>query len=93
MDAPLPHWLEEPIVSRLKSIPFSANPEAPDIFFDSPHTQPNHVLINEYPPGIGIMPHQVGSRYGDSIIRLKAHRDILGWVGLSSGSLYCELGC
>ncbi|VZI05093.1 unnamed protein product [Fusarium fujikuroi] len=25
----------------------------------SPHKKPNHVLINEYPPGIGIMPHKL----------------------------------
>lgn len=29
------------------------------IFQSSPHHRPNHVLINEYPPGVGIMPHKV----------------------------------
>lgn len=34
-----------------------------NIFSDSPHNRPNHVLINEYPPGVGIMPHKDGSAY------------------------------
>ncbi|KAI1405824.1 hypothetical protein F4819DRAFT_482273 [Hypoxylon fuscum] len=63
MDAPLPTWLIEPIIPRLKSIRLSQDPESSDIFFDSPHKQPNHVLINEYPPGIGIMPHKDGAAY------------------------------
>ncbi len=29
------------------------------MFASSPHGRPNHVLINEYPPGVGIMPHKV----------------------------------
>jgi alkylated DNA repair protein alkB family protein 6 len=33
------------------------------IFADTPHQQPNHVLINEYKPGEGIMPHEDGSAY------------------------------
>ncbi|BCR84098.1 uncharacterized protein ACHE_11500A [Aspergillus chevalieri] len=33
------------------------------IFVDSPHGAPNHVLINEYMPGQGIMPHEDGSAY------------------------------
>lgn len=63
MDAPLPNWLDEPVVSRLKSIPHSQELEPADLFSDSPHKRPNHVLINEYPPGIGIMPHKDGSAY------------------------------
>ncbi|KAI1414655.1 hypothetical protein F5Y13DRAFT_13160 [Hypoxylon sp. FL1857] len=63
MDAPLPAWLEEPIVSRLRSIRLSPDSESSHIFFDSPHQKPNHVLINEYPPGIGIMPHKDGAAY------------------------------
>lgn len=34
-----------------------------NVFSDSPHKRPNHVLINEYPPGVGIMPHKDGSAY------------------------------
>ncbi|KAK6356940.1 hypothetical protein TWF718_001278 [Orbilia javanica] len=33
------------------------------IFTTSPHTRPNHVLINEYPPGTGISPHEDGGAY------------------------------
>ncbi|KAI0887391.1 uncharacterized protein GGS22DRAFT_157033 [Annulohypoxylon maeteangense] len=63
MDAPLPAWLNDPIVPRLKSIPLSKTLGSSDIFSDSPHQKPNHVLINEYPPGIGIMPHKDGAAY------------------------------
>ncbi|OTA90764.1 hypothetical protein M434DRAFT_363755 [Hypoxylon sp. CO27-5] len=63
MEAPLPPWLDEPIVSRLKSIRLSPDSETSHIFFNSPHQKPNHVLINEYPPGIGIMPHKDGAAY------------------------------
>lgn len=34
-----------------------------DIFASSPHKGANHVLINEYEPGQGIMPHQDGAAY------------------------------
>ena len=33
------------------------------IFADSPHGAPNHILVNEYLPGQGIMPHEDGSAY------------------------------
>ncbi|KAK4247727.1 alpha-ketoglutarate-dependent dioxygenase alkB 6 [Corynascus novoguineensis] len=58
---PLPDWLEEPIVSRILSIPLSDGQK--NIFASSPHGRPNHVLINEYPPNTGIMPHKDGSAY------------------------------
>jgi len=32
-------------------------------FDDSPHQRPNHVILNEYNPGQGIMPHQDGPAY------------------------------
>lgn len=32
-------------------------------FVDSPHQRPNHVILNEYCPGQGIMPHQDGPAY------------------------------
>ncbi|KAI8626957.1 hypothetical protein F5Y19DRAFT_196019 [Xylariaceae sp. FL1651] len=64
VDAPLPSWLEEPIVSRLQSLRIEQDVESRShIFSDSPHKRPNHVLINEYPPGIGIMPHKDGAAY------------------------------
>lgn len=59
IEAALPQWLEEPVVSRLLSIPLSAVDGDVNIFTASPHGRPNHVLINEYPPGVGIMPHKV----------------------------------
>ncbi|KAL2135544.1 hypothetical protein VTI74DRAFT_8150 [Chaetomium olivicolor] len=58
---PLPDWLEQPVVSRLLSIPLSDG--EPNIFANSPHQRPNHVLINEYPPNTGIMPHKDGAAY------------------------------
>ncbi|KDQ55970.1 hypothetical protein JAAARDRAFT_36761 [Jaapia argillacea MUCL 33604] len=33
------------------------------VFEESPHGQPNHILLNEYEPGQGIMPHEDGSAY------------------------------
>ncbi len=58
---PLPDWLEQPVVSRLLSIPVSENED--HIFAASQHKRPNHVLINEYPSGTGIMPHKDGGAY------------------------------
>lgn len=63
LDAPLPSWLDEPIVSRLLSVPLSAEDGAAHLFASSPHKRPNHVLVNEYPPGVGIMPHKDGAAY------------------------------
>lgn len=66
LDAPLPPWLQEPIVTRLLSCPTASNSGKSlesHIFSDSPHKSPNHVLINEYLPGQGIMPHKDGSAY------------------------------
>ncbi|KAL8402024.1 hypothetical protein RB596_008685 [Gaeumannomyces avenae] len=65
LDAPLPGWLMDPVVSRLTSIPLVGDSdEAHQMLFDeSPHKAPNHVLINEYPPGVGIMPHKDGAAY------------------------------
>jgi alkylated DNA repair protein alkB homolog 6 len=33
------------------------------VFINSPHGAPNHVLVNEYVPGQGIMPHEDGPAY------------------------------
>ncbi|KAI0905909.1 hypothetical protein F4824DRAFT_251609 [Ustulina deusta] len=64
VDAPLPPWLEEPVVTRLLSLSLDKDAASQShIFSDSPHKRPNHVLINEYPPGIGIMPHKDGAAY------------------------------
>ncbi|KAK2004886.1 calpain [Colletotrichum falcatum] len=59
IDASLPQWLQEPVVSRILSLPLVAGPDSSNLFADSPHKRPNHVLINEYPPGVGIMPHKL----------------------------------
>lgn len=63
LDAPLPMWLMDPVVSRLLSLPISSEDDGRHIFSDSPHGRPNHVLINEYLPKQGIMPHKDGSAY------------------------------
>ncbi|KAJ9202538.1 hypothetical protein DTO164E3_2978 [Paecilomyces variotii] len=53
--SPLPTWLTQPIISpRFDEL---------GIFADAPHGAPNHVLINEYRPGQGIMPHEDGAAY------------------------------
>ncbi|KAK2812559.1 hypothetical protein FQN50_001203 [Emmonsiellopsis sp. PD_5] len=52
--SPLAPWLDSPIISRFTKL---------GIFSDSPHQTPNHVLINEYQPGQGIMPHEDGPAY------------------------------
>ncbi|KAI7778146.1 hypothetical protein LA080_002572 [Diaporthe eres] len=63
LEASLPAWLDEPVVSRLLSIPPAADDKSAHLFASSPHKRPNHVLINEYPPGVGIMPHKDGAAY------------------------------
>lgn len=50
-------------MSRLLSLPLSADDESANLFAHSPHKRPNHVLVNEYPPGVGIMPHKDGAAY------------------------------
>ncbi|KAJ5157247.1 Alpha-ketoglutarate-dependent dioxygenase alkB [Penicillium canariense] len=52
---PLPAWLTVPIIApRFKEL---------GIFNEAPHGAPNHVLVNEYRPGQGIMPHEDGPAY------------------------------
>jgi alkylated DNA repair protein alkB homolog 6 len=52
--APLPDWLVNPIIPRMKEA---------GIWKGAPHEGPNHVLVNVYEPGQGIMPHQDGGAY------------------------------
>ncbi|KAF1958469.1 hypothetical protein CC80DRAFT_546701 [Byssothecium circinans] len=52
--SPLPQWLTHPIIDRFKSL---------GLFEHTPHQQPNHVLVNEYRAGEGIMPHEDGAAY------------------------------
>ncbi|KAI5237003.1 hypothetical protein E4T43_08207 [Aureobasidium subglaciale] len=54
LEAPLPSWLVNPIITRFMAL---------GLFSDSPHQGPNHVLINEYEPSQGIMPHEDGAAY------------------------------
>ncbi|KAF5022053.1 hypothetical protein F66182_5899 [Fusarium sp. NRRL 66182] len=65
LDAPLPAWLQDPVISRLLSLP-AQDSEPGHIFAESLHKKPNHVLINEYPPGIGIMPHKLSAQQATS---------------------------
>jgi alkylated DNA repair protein alkB homolog 6 len=52
--ASLPDHLTNEILPKFKEL---------GIFNDSPHGAPNHVLVNEYLPGQGIMPHEDGPAY------------------------------
>lgn len=92
LDAPLPAWLEDPIIPRIRSIPMSDS-DTSRLFDESPHTQPNHVLINEYPPGVGIMPHKVGAslRLHDSPVSSKCSL-IVGWRRVLASRVHCQSG-
>ncbi|PKS10263.1 hypothetical protein jhhlp_002013 [Lomentospora prolificans] len=61
LDEPLPQWLIDPVISRLLSLSYGTDDSGAktNLFSKSPHKQPNHVLVNEYPPGVGIMPHKL----------------------------------
>ncbi|KAK1501352.1 calpain [Colletotrichum costaricense] len=59
IDAPLPQWLQEPVISRILSLPLAADSDSSNLFASSPHKRPNHVLINEYPSGDGAAYHPV----------------------------------
>lgn len=50
----LPAYLTDGILPKFKEL---------GVFNDSPHGAPNHVLVNEYLPGQGIMPHEDGHAY------------------------------
>ncbi|KAF2274944.1 RNI-like protein [Westerdykella ornata] len=56
--APLPSYLLDPIVDRFSEL---------GIFDHTPHKKPNHVLINEYKKGEGIMMHEDGSAYASVV--------------------------
>ena len=49
----LPPWLAV-LVPRMQAL---------GVWASSPHRAPNHVLVNEYQPGQGIMPHEDGPAY------------------------------
>ena len=52
--SPMPSFLTKSINERIKAF---------GIFEESPHSEPNHCLVNEYEPGQGIMPHTDGPAY------------------------------
>ncbi|KAB8236333.1 Alpha-ketoglutarate-dependent dioxygenase alkB 6 [Aspergillus alliaceus] len=54
ISSPLPPWLVSPVIPRFESL---------GVFADAPHRAPNHVLVNEYHPGQGILPHEDGPAY------------------------------
>lgn len=54
IDAPLPSFLTKVILDKMKEL---------QVFADSPHSTPNHCLVNRYQPGQGIMPHEDGPAY------------------------------
>jgi alkylated DNA repair protein alkB family protein 6 len=62
LESSLPQWLSDPVIPRILSLPVSSGGDA-NIFAGSLHQAPNHVLVNEYLPGQGIMPHKDGSAY------------------------------
>ncbi|TFY55587.1 hypothetical protein EVG20_g9267 [Dentipellis fragilis] len=47
-------WCRPDLLTRLEST---------GAFVDSPHKRPNHIILNEYLPGQGIMPHEDGPSY------------------------------
>jgi alkylated DNA repair protein alkB homolog 6 len=56
IEAPLPEYLNDPVLKRLLILSIFQSGR-------SPHGGPNHALINEYQPGQGIMPHEDGPAY------------------------------
>jgi alkylated DNA repair protein alkB family protein 6 len=56
ISAPLPPWLttSPAILDRFSGL---------GVFRSTKHAAPNHVLVNEYRPGEGIMPHEDGPAY------------------------------
>ncbi|KAJ9637126.1 hypothetical protein H2199_007412 [Coniosporium tulheliwenetii] len=56
--APLPPWLLNPVAKRFEEY---------GVFSETPHQAPNHVLVNEYRAGEGIMPHEDGGAYAEVV--------------------------
>ncbi|KAF2708752.1 hypothetical protein K504DRAFT_477201 [Pleomassaria siparia CBS 279.74] len=72
LGSPLPLYLVKPVVERFKDL---------GIFRDTPHAEPNHVLINEYRKGEGIMPHEDGSAYAHVVATVSLGTSICLDVG------------
>mmetsp|Transcript_82884 Transcript_82884/g.182206 ORF Transcript_82884/g.182206 Transcript_82884/m.182206 type:complete len:378 (+) Transcript_82884:102-1235(+) len=63
---PLPNWLQElcEVVGRaIGHLPLSRSESDNSAEDAGPHCLPNHVLVNQYRPGEGIMPHTDGPSY------------------------------
>lgn len=79
--SPLPVYLTNPIVDRFKTL---------GTFNYTPHQQPNHVLVNEYKPGEGIMPHEDGDAYAPVVATVSLGSslclDILPKLSASQGN-------
>ena len=73
----MPAWLSEPVIPRLLSLSLAAEAGSANIFSDSPHKAPNHVLINEYSPGQGIFPHEDGPAYHPVVATVSLGSDIV----------------
>lgn len=54
LSSPLPPYLVTPVLDKFSAL---------HLFDESPHKQANHVLVNEYNPNEGIMPHEDGAAY------------------------------
>ncbi len=54
LSSPLPNYLTDTVLHKFEEL---------GIFAHSPHGAPNHVLVNEYLPRQGIMPHEDGPAY------------------------------
>ncbi|KAG8898410.1 hypothetical protein FRB99_007453 [Tulasnella sp. 403] len=82
LPSPLPAFLTHfpDLVSRIEAI---------GVFTNSKHGKPNHVLVNEYEPGQGIMPHEDGPSYYPTVatISLGSHTVVhyYRYVDISSG--------
>ncbi|KAL0565701.1 hypothetical protein V5O48_016320 [Marasmius crinis-equi] len=78
------HLLTLHILLFLPSVSYADGICSPDIitrlkntgaFKDAPHGSPNHIILNEYLPGQGIMPHEDGPAYHPAVatISLGSH--------------------
>eukprot|EP00299_Pterocystis_sp_00344_P019817 c979_g1_i1.p1 GENE.c979_g1_i1~~c979_g1_i1.p1 ORF type:complete len:326 (+),score=57.95 c979_g1_i1:55-978(+) len=86
---PLPRWTEG-VVERLCEW---------GVFGDETAAKPNHILLNEYRPGQGIMPHKDGPLYAPrvAIISLQATACLEFWESVelsrtsaSKACIFCE---
>ncbi|KAL2871110.1 uncharacterized protein BJX67DRAFT_216694 [Aspergillus lucknowensis] len=69
LSSPLPSWLVSPIITP--------HFDRLGLFAESPHKAPNHVLVNEYTPGQGIMPHEDGAAYYPLVATVSLGGDIV----------------